>query len=348
MSEQAIKAVDARLNGNGLVIFEEAKGAGLELALAAALVEQESGGFNVFGHDHGIGLPDRPPYSGHPVTKERVKALRDNGNYSHGMQGIGCVQLTWWEFVEEAEREGGAHLPRYQCRVGFRLLKDYVDRYPYLEALGAYNAGEQNRRSVLRTYAAELAAKHEGWKTRLGGSLTPEYPTTWLKSLGWQTDDKGRYAKVRARTKVLVDPEGWQYAMPIGPEPPVVPGGTWLERHPTRYTWRQDVEELILRILVKFPGVTITTYVDHPEGYGLDTLSFDVWGEKGRGDPIGSARGQQVLDFVFNDPNPPLINWTVWNGRIWVRGEGWSSYGGENDDPITDARHTKHPHFTMV
>lgn len=170
-SEQAIALIDARLNGQGQVILEEAQKVGLDLALACALVEQESGGRNIFGADYGP-TGDAPPYCNHPVTKARVARLRA----SRYQNGVGLTQLTYDPFVGRADDMGGAHLPRYQCRAGFDILKDLLDRYKYNEALGAYNAGEQNRRSVLLTYAASLAAKHQNWKVLLAGKTEAPAP----------------------------------------------------------------------------------------------------------------------------------------------------------------------------
>jgi hypothetical protein len=41
-----------------------------------------------------------------------------------------------------------------------------------------------------------------------------------------------------------------------------------------------------------------------------------VWGFGGRGDPVGTALGQKVFDFLFEDPDPPDIWWVIWNGRM--------------------------------
>lgn len=155
--------IDRHLGGNGQVIVAEARDSGLDLALACALVEQESGGRNIFGCDHGP-IGDSPPYCHQPVTKERVKALID----SPYMNGIGLTQITWWEFVLEAERMGGADLPSVQCRFGFKLLKGYVDKYGLQAGAAAYNAGEGNRMSVFNTYGASVLAKYQAWKERLG------------------------------------------------------------------------------------------------------------------------------------------------------------------------------------
>lgn len=146
----------------GQIIVEEAERADLALEAACALVEQESNGRNIFGCDHGA-VGDQPPYCRQPVTKERVAALRQSGQ----MNGVGLTQLTWHTFVAEAENMGGAHLPRYQCRVGFALLADYFDKYGEPDGWGAYNAGEANRASVRGTYSASCMAKRDGWIRRL-------------------------------------------------------------------------------------------------------------------------------------------------------------------------------------
>jgi hypothetical protein len=181
-NQQVIATINDRLNGHGQVIVEEAQDADLDLALACALVDQESDGRNIFGCDHGP-VGDRPPYCHQEVSRERVQKLIA----SPFMNGVGVTQLTWFKFVEDAEALGGAHEPRNQCRVAFRLLKEYLDKYPYLEALGAYNAGEAKRRSVLETYAAQLAAVHTRWKGLVGSSVgaAPEVQTNFDKGIAY-------------------------------------------------------------------------------------------------------------------------------------------------------------------
>lgn len=156
--------------GFGELIVKKAEDTGLKLPLACALVEQESGGRNVFGCDAG------GPFCHDPVTRERVKHIVDGGKFRHGMQGIGLTQITWWEFVLKAEKLGGAHLPANQLQVGFALMADYVKSFPFKEALGAYNAGPQSRGlGIQNGYAAEVAAKHEAWAHRLKDAVSPDH-----------------------------------------------------------------------------------------------------------------------------------------------------------------------------
>ncbi len=143
----------------------------------------------------------------------------------------------------------------------------------------------------------------------------------------------------------------------IGPKKEPTPravAGNWTQRHPTRYGWHKDVRALVDRLFRNFDGITINTYVDHPEGWseklGYDTQrrSFDVWGPGGRGDHVGHDKGLAVVRFIFNDPNPPWINWCIWEGYIWVRNtpdspdgfwKVWQSDG--------TGSHHDHPHLTF-
>ncbi len=178
-----VATIDKHL-GNGRIIAEEARNNGLDLALACALVDQESEGLNIFGCDHGD-VGDRPPYCHQEVTRQRVNALIDNGNFGHGMNGIGLTQITWWTFVMRGERAGGIHHPRVQCRIGFGLLKYYLNNYPYLEALGAYNAGEESRQvGVDNGYAGSVAEKHKVWKQRLADTKPTATFTPHLVAVG--------------------------------------------------------------------------------------------------------------------------------------------------------------------
>jgi hypothetical protein len=154
--------------GFGDEILEETYDAGLDPALGAAIVEKESNGRNIFGHDHAwaITIGDQPPYYGHAVTKARVQLLLD----SQWENGVGITQLTYTPFVQQAMAMGGAHIPRYQCRVAFRLMSEMLSKYSYPKALASYNAGETNwMNGIDNGYAQDLGERHERWKAKLAG-----------------------------------------------------------------------------------------------------------------------------------------------------------------------------------
>ena len=152
--------------GRGRMTVRIAAEEGLAIEVAAALREQESSGRNVFGGDHGD-VGDVPPYYHQHVTKERCELLRAGGTYKHGMNGIGETQITWWELVEDMFEMGGAHIVANQLTVGFRLMAAYMSKYGALEAYGAYNAGEINRRVVINSYSRPMARRVEAWRERL-------------------------------------------------------------------------------------------------------------------------------------------------------------------------------------
>lgn len=351
----------------GSVIDEEADKAGLDLADACALVEQESGGRNIFGCDNGDS-GDTPPYCQHKVTKARVQNLID----SPYMNGVGLTQLTWWAFVEEAHEMGGAHLPRYQCRVGFRILADYLKKYDRLEAFGAYNAGETNRwLGVNNGYAAAVEAKSIAWKNRLleappeppvSPSEPREWPTTLtrLDSKGWLRDNEtGAYVRSLDLLSVegATDSEGWWYAkVKAPPTPPTpepddkawewpkandapIPGGYYWEAYPTRYTFRPDVEKIARRIVDKYPGeVWANTYYIHPPDVyppSREVDSVDFWDYAGRGYAIDYSIGQAIFDELFDDPAKPDIEWTIWQGWLYSAANSWQGiWWGDHFDHV--------------
>ena len=161
---EKIALIDLELNGYGEVIFREAQRAGLDLDLACALVEQESSGRNIFGCDFGPEWTWSPPFCGIPVTRERVQMLLEHVDDGGGSNGIGLTQLTYPPLILDAEEMGGAHLPRFQLRVGFRVLGGYLDRYSLRRAIGSYNGGESN---PIFTYADEVLAKRREWRRKL-------------------------------------------------------------------------------------------------------------------------------------------------------------------------------------
>lgn len=129
-------------------------------------MDHESAGIqNIFGADWGTPGVDRVPFAHLPVTKERVAALVAYIRAGGVSNGVGLTQLTWRDFIYQAEALGGAHLPRYQCRVGFGILAGYLDSSPdYLTAIGKYNGGPSN---PVYSYAQKVAGLHATWKSRL-------------------------------------------------------------------------------------------------------------------------------------------------------------------------------------
>jgi hypothetical protein len=150
---------------NGIVspvrAFSAARKANLPLPIACAFLEQESaGGQNVFGHDDtifaGAGKVTRRKY--HRYKRLRDALLPDGGRR---MQGVGPMQLTWYEFQDRADERGGCHRPTRNMGVGFDLVRAYLD-----DSDGnLVDAGEKFNGA--RSYGHEVKAKAERWRQRL-------------------------------------------------------------------------------------------------------------------------------------------------------------------------------------
>jgi hypothetical protein len=159
-----------RLRAEGVLrpqaVVEEAKRAGLRLPLACALLEKESGGGrNVFGHDPtifvGAGEVTRAKY------REYKKRRVGSGNTQ--MQGVGPCQLTWWEFQDTADREGGCWRPEVNMRVGFRHLVALINQHGEADGARRYNGSGD----AAEAYSRDLLAKAKVWDAKLAGHAVP-------------------------------------------------------------------------------------------------------------------------------------------------------------------------------
>jgi hypothetical protein len=330
---------------------------GLFVSTAAALVEKESGGKNIFGCDFGERFTTDPPFCQVEVTKEQVKRLIDNFHQPPpgiGANGIGVTQITSMDLVEQAERMGGAHLVRHQMRVGFGLLNRLIAMFGWPEGAAAYNAGPGNLQSVMDTYGADMARKERQWAQRLEGASDAPASNGGVAGIvgGEVTDKPGLQA-------ISLVPAGF---VPRGPRPGTSPPLPYRDVHPTRYQWREDVERVIRRLYRRFgsDNIKINTYVQHPGDQGgifaRDTTSFDVWGPGGRMAGLENGElgpnfflprvlGEQIFDFIFEDPNLPNIDWIIYQRRIRVASEGYIPRPFGFDD---FTHHDDHIHVTYL
>jgi soluble lytic murein transglycosylase-like protein len=135
-----------------LRIITEARKNNVPVSLAFALVQQESGFRNVFGHDPTHSIPDR--WKGTVVTAQKYKHYKEHRS-SGGMQGVGPCQLTWYEYQDEADRLGGCWKPRYNIAVAMDHLGNMLQSYQQHEAIKRYNgAGDAAER-----YAKQVEAR---------------------------------------------------------------------------------------------------------------------------------------------------------------------------------------------
>lgn len=106
------------------------------------------------------------------------------------------------------------------------------------------------------------------------------------------------------------------------------------------------------RWLVENYSVWVNTYHNHPEdvflraGESRMMDSYDVWGPSGRGDPLDPALGDELFGIIFNDPNPPNIEWIIYKRRMYGAWNSW--YGEPFGDGSVFMNHDDHIHVTYL
>lgn len=117
------------------LVIKEAKRAGLPLPDALAMLEQETGipQKNIFGCDQGSILCHEK------VTRKSVRRLVHHIRGGGIPNGVGWTQITYQPFVYQAQDLGGAWKPKYQMRVGFKVLADLIRQHGVQQGHAAYN-----------------------------------------------------------------------------------------------------------------------------------------------------------------------------------------------------------------
>lgn len=140
-----------------LRIVLEARRADIPISLAFALVEQESGFENIFGHDRGA----YRPRDGR-VTQATVAHLLNTVAKGAPSNGVGLTQLTWPGYIRAANRQGGAWKPKYQLRVGFDVVSHAIHTFGTTRGLSVYNAGSPDS-DAGRRYAHQVSLRAHKW-----------------------------------------------------------------------------------------------------------------------------------------------------------------------------------------
>lgn len=146
---------------------------GVPLHIAAAMIEKESNGLNVYGNDRGGVYSTSDPARPNPnvVTRGNYAIFEKRVLAGETSNGVGPAQITWPGFIRDA-RDRGISLwePRPNMVYGLTLLRDYL-------------AGDYSDDSIIRAgtryngaraYGIDLAAKAGTWSARLseGGTMT--------------------------------------------------------------------------------------------------------------------------------------------------------------------------------
>jgi hypothetical protein len=112
---------------------------------ASVLMQETSGGANIFGHDTTI-------FAGAgEVTKSKYLAYKKQRGPKGegGMQGVGPLQLTFFTLQDEADERGGCWKPYVNMLVGYEHLAANIRRGGMHEGVKAYNgSGEKAEKYV--------------------------------------------------------------------------------------------------------------------------------------------------------------------------------------------------------
>ena len=153
------EALIPKLKEHGLkyprMTLEEARAVGIPLSFALAFLQQESSGRDADGRSKfGLNLVGNDAVRnirGGFVTEARYREYLRKRRAGMGMQGIGPLQLTWWEFQDAADRMGGCWKPRFNMRFGFGLAKSLIKKHGRDAGVARYNgtgaAAQQYARS---------------------------------------------------------------------------------------------------------------------------------------------------------------------------------------------------------
>lgn len=161
-----------------------AEATGVPLPVAAAVMQVESGGRNVFGNDAGgmFATPDGPDLE---VTEERHHQLYEavvppreaDPAAAVPMNGEGPMQITWWKYLQQAGKAGvRLWIPVENIKFGLGILKGFLDQEggDVARAATLYNAG--SLKSGVNDYGRRVAAEAEVWASRLRVDDTPAAP----------------------------------------------------------------------------------------------------------------------------------------------------------------------------
>lgn len=154
-----------------------AQAAGFELAILATLLQQESGGRNVWGSD---GVPTGGAYTkGGPVTEANYAAYkRALAAGTAGRNGCGPLQLTAADWQTQADNLGGCWRWDINAKVGIDVWTAHRRRFGNeRDAFVAYNGGPgavlnraTKRNAAAEGYGDKAMTRLAVWRQRLAGA----------------------------------------------------------------------------------------------------------------------------------------------------------------------------------
>jgi hypothetical protein len=152
---------------NAAVIVQASALERLGLSYCCAMIENESGGRNIFGADPaGDALP-REWYDT-PVTHEKFEVFWANVQRGMTSNGVGPAQLTSPSLISAANARGGTWIPLHNMTEGFAFLKSLFEQHDGpLGGFTAYNGSGP----AAEAYGQRAVALAEQWQARINTAL---------------------------------------------------------------------------------------------------------------------------------------------------------------------------------
>lgn len=173
---------------NADLIVQAATATGIPLAIAAAMIQKESGGKNVYGHDGSvetgpgvfstkygpvvIGGTTYAQGSDIPVTQGNFAEFLRRVTAGKKSNGVGPAQLTYAGYFRQYP-DYPFWEPLANVKFGLTLLADYLDgdfSASSISSAGARYNGGTNPGSKALAYGADLLTKTNAWRARLAGA----------------------------------------------------------------------------------------------------------------------------------------------------------------------------------
>lgn len=137
----------------------------LPISAGFALIDQETGFANVFGHDDTMSI--KPSWRGTEVTREKYLLYKHRRQLGMGAQGVGPAQLTYHVFQDRADELGGCWIPKHNIRVGIDL---FASNYSMFRSQ-KYGTREALRRAAVKyngslAYGPKYLDKYDKWHRR--------------------------------------------------------------------------------------------------------------------------------------------------------------------------------------
>ena len=170
----------AKRNGirNPYLAWRAAKTAKIPFwVMCAFLIQESGGGSNIYGHDVDSSGNPRPFWGHGEVTeanyaaykKERDLGVTERNRFPDlgiRMQGVGPMQLTWYEFQDRADALGGCWDKYTNMLVGAQVLKAHYESSERKSEIGRwrYAAYKYNGK---QSYVDSIGPKLVEWQSLL-------------------------------------------------------------------------------------------------------------------------------------------------------------------------------------